>query len=92
MAAHVREFVTNYKKKYGCLPDLLSAQAYDATNIIIEALMKSDNVNREELRKSIYNTRDFYGVTGVTHFSSSGEALKEIPILTIKNHRFIRLN
>lgn len=92
MEPHVREFVTNYKKNYGCLPDLLSAQAYDATNIILEALMKSDNVNREELRKSIYNTRDFYGVTGVTHFSSSGEAIKEIPILTIKNHRFIRLN
>ncbi|MGA1874538.1 MAG: ABC transporter substrate-binding protein [bacterium] len=90
-APQVRQFVYNYQKKYGSVPDLLSAQAYDATNIILEALMRCEDAGREGLRESLSKTMGFQGVTGVTSFAPSGEAVKEVPILSIQNHQFMRI-
>jgi branched-chain amino acid transport system substrate-binding protein len=86
----VLEFVHNYQKKYGSLPDLLSAQAYDTTNILLLALL-SEKLTGEGLRDALSHTRDFAGVTGVTSFSSSGEASKKTFILTIRDKQFICL-
>jgi len=86
----VQEFVYKYQKKYGSLPDLLSAQAYDTTNILLLALL-SEKLTREGLRNSLFQTRNFSGVTGLTSFSSSGEAIKKNFVLTIRDKHFIRL-
>ncbi|MEW5803378.1 MAG: penicillin-binding protein activator [bacterium] len=83
----IQEFVHNYQRKYGHLPDLLSAQGYDTTNILLLALL-SDRLTRAGLRYSLSLTRDFSGVTGTTSFSPSGEAIKKTFIITVKDHRF----
>lgn len=84
----IQEFINKYQKKYGHPPDILSAQAYDTTNILLLALL-SERLTHEGLREALFHTRDFSGVTGVTSFSPSGEAAKKTFILTIKDHRFM---
>ncbi len=84
-----QDFINNYQNKCGDLPDLLSAQAYDATNIIFKALEHSNDFSRDKLREAL-SLIDFQGITGLSRFSASGEALKEIPIISIKKGRFVQ--
>lgn len=88
-APHIRAFVEEYQRKYGLWPDLLAAQAYDTTAIILQALEKCEQLDRESLRRMISEVKNFPGVTGLTSFSPSGEAIKDIPIIAIEKHKFI---
>ncbi|MCL6583756.1 MAG: penicillin-binding protein activator [bacterium] len=86
----VQEFIKKYRRKYGQMPDILAAQAYDTANILLLALL-SERLTKGGLRQALSEIRDFAGVTGPTSFSPSGEAIKKIFILTIQDRRFICL-
>ena len=66
------EFVREYKEKYGLEPDSFACNAYDATNIVLNALKTAGN-DRKAVRDAIANTRDFVGVTGKINFASNGD-------------------
>jgi branched-chain amino acid transport system substrate-binding protein len=83
------EFLDKWEAKYGGVPPSgFHAHAYDATNILlnaIEAVAVVDgdgtvHIGRQALRDAIYNTRDFAGLTGnlacdVNGDCATGEAL-----------------
>ena len=51
---NVQKFVTEYKAKYGAVPNQFAAQAYDAVGIMLVALKKAGpEVTRDSLRDAL---------------------------------------
>jgi len=82
----VREFVVKFKEKYGKEPNVFSAYYFDATNIILEAIL-SGAKTPDEIKSFLYRT-EFSGVTGKTKFDRYGEVEKPIDIFKIENKKF----
>ena len=90
--ASVQEFVTEWKKTHDGAPGQFPAQAYDAVNIMLDAVVKSyPNVTRDSLRDAVATTTDFPGVTGNTSFDENGEPLKELTKATVSNGMFVEV-
>ncbi len=85
--ALIKDFITAYKSKYGELPTYYAALAYDATNILLDALEKN-NFNLKNLRDVISETKDFAGVTGKMSFDKNGDILKTVSLKIVKNINF----
>lgn len=67
-------FVTRYTEKYGTAPDMFAGVAYDAANMVIEAIRQTDG-ERAQIRDWLENgVKDYVGVTGVFTFSPQDHA------------------
>lgn len=87
----VKEFVKNYRLTFGEDPDILSAQAYDATEIILK-ILKEGVETREGLRDALSRVKDFPGVSGSTTITPQGDAEKILFILSVKNGHIVQIN
>ena len=89
---NVQEFVTEWAKTHDNAPGQFPAQAYDAVNIMLQAIAKAyPDVTRESLRDAVAATKDFPGVTGNTSFDENGEPLKELTKATVKDGVFVEV-
>jgi len=86
----IRDFVKDFKKKYGQIPDGFAANSYDALKILALAIKKGGE-DSEGIKDSLYTVTDFPGVTGKTSFDANGDVKKPIGIKTVKDGRFIWL-
>ncbi len=82
----VKKFVDDYMNKFAKRPDLLAAQAYDATRLLFQAANLS--MNRDDIHNNLLQIKDFDGVSGKTNFGGQGEADKLVPILQIKDGKY----
>lgn len=80
--AGYEDFLAKHQAKYGQAPlSVFHAHAYDATNILLNAIEKvattdadgTTYVPKGALRDEIYATKDFQGLTGVLSCSPSGD-------------------
>jgi len=67
---------------YGYRPDAVSAYAYDAVNLIIEAIKKT-GPDRDKIQKSLVNMK-YEGVTGMIHFDDRGNRLGSVCLMEIR--------
>jgi ABC-type branched-subunit amino acid transport system substrate-binding protein len=74
--------------RYGEPPDLVSAQAYDATNMLLEA-SNGGEASWDRTRKNLSKVKDFPGVSGITTILPSGDSIKEVSLLQIKRRSFV---
>ena len=91
---HVKAFVKDYEARYGSKPDMFAAQAFDATNIVLNAIVAAGgpNATRAKVRDAMAATKDFPGVTGVTSFDpKTREPAKVLTKLQIQNGKFVLL-
>ncbi len=65
-------FVKKFEEKYGSL-GIWSAYAYDATNILLDAVRRAGKKDRVAVLEAMRQTKDFPGVTGVTNFDAKGD-------------------
>ena len=86
--ARIREFVISFQRRYGEPPDLVSAQAYDATNMLLEASHGAET-SWDTTRQNLSLVKDFPGVSGRTTIQPSGDSLKEVSLLQIRRRRFV---
>ncbi|MCK4655014.1 MAG: penicillin-binding protein activator [Candidatus Cloacimonetes bacterium] len=84
----IKEFVENFKVKYGIEPDNWAAQCYDALNIIALAI-KDSGYNSDSIKKALYGIKNFPGVSGLTTFDENGDVIKPIKLKTVKNGKFV---
>lgn len=84
----VQDFISAYKDAYGTVPGNWAALAYDATNVLLEA-MKScgDDLTRENINNAVKNI-DYVGVTGENKFVD-GDVEKEYLTLQVQNGQFV---
>jgi len=77
-----KKFIEDYKAKFGKDPEPFSAQAYDATAIVlkaIEAAIKEaggQKPSRKAVAEKVRATKDFQGITGVITFDERGDPVK----------------
>jgi branched-chain amino acid transport system substrate-binding protein len=87
----IKVYLDNYQKEYGEKPDIWSAQAYDAMNIIATSIERKKHTGNR-LRDEIAKTRNYEGVSGNTSFNDTGEVLKPLKLMMVKNGKFIDFN
>lgn len=81
----VVKFVNDYKKLYGGTPDALAATAYDAANIMFDAIKRSKSLSGPDIRDALATTNAFPGVTGTVTFNQQRDAVKPIVMIEIKD-------
>ena len=87
----VQKFVRDFKANFGEEPDYLSAQSFDAANIMINNILAGAG-NRIKMKESLKAVKNFPGVTGNTTLLPSGDSEKNIFALTVKRKKIIQKN
>jgi branched-chain amino acid transport system substrate-binding protein len=82
----VVNFLKAYGAKYnGAVPDALAALAYDATNILLQAIQESGSTTDTAKVKVAMEKISFNGVSGKITFDAQHNPIKSAPILAVKN-------
>jgi ABC-type branched-subunit amino acid transport system substrate-binding protein len=87
----VQKFVKEYREQFQQDPNLFSAQAYDAANIILEAIKKGA-VTPSGVRAAIADTKEFEAVSGYIFEMKEGEAIKKPFLIQVKKGRLVQVN
>lgn len=83
-----KDFVARYQARYGPIGSF-SAYAYDATNVLIEAIRRAGVKDREAVLREVRAMKDFHGVLGPVNFDPKGDAIgKSIGIFQVQNGEF----
>lgn len=80
-------WVKKYREKFGQTPDALGTLAYDATNLLLEAIRKANSDDPVKIRAALASIKGFKGVTGESAMDDNGNAIKSAVILQIANGR-----
>lgn len=78
-------FIAEYKKRYGTLPDGLSALGYDAAKIMFEAMKRAENLTSENIKNELAKIKDFPGVTGTITIDENRNTTKSAVVVKIEN-------
>jgi branched-chain amino acid transport system substrate-binding protein len=82
-----KEFVKAYEAAYKEAPGTYAAYAFDATQIIIQA-MKDKGADRQSIADYITSLKGYEGTTGTHDFDENGDVLKEPEKLIVKDGKF----
>jgi branched-chain amino acid transport system substrate-binding protein len=86
----VRDFVDKYKAAYdGQSPDAIAVLAYDAANVLFDAIKRAGNDDPKLIRDALAETRDFPGVIGPITIDKDRNAIKPAVILKIADNKFV---
>ena len=85
-----REFVENYRAKYGKAPsEAYALYGYECGRVALEALRKAEKKDRDAVRKAGIVIKDFPGVTGVYSFDPNGDTTSAVMSgIAVKNGKF----
>ena len=78
------QFRQKFQKMYNRKPGMAASFSYDAMNVLIEAVRKAGNPDRELIQKSLKNIQ-YSGVTGLIKFDDKGNRLGKFEIRKTKN-------
>ncbi len=89
--AVVTGFLRDYEAKYGKAPDALAVLAFDATNVLLEAIKQADTTDTEKVRDTLAAI-EFEGVAGVITFNAEGDPIKTAAInqVTTDGIKFVK--
>jgi ABC-type branched-subunit amino acid transport system substrate-binding protein len=79
-----KAFVAAFQAKYGYLPSILEASAFDAASMI-RAVVERGARTREEVRAGLAALKGFPGATGDLAFDAQREIAKRLFYLTVDN-------
>lgn len=65
-------FAWDYKRRFGKKPEPFAAQAYDATAVLLEAIVAAEPLTREAVVKALGATR-YIGYSGIITFDAHGD-------------------
>ncbi len=86
----IQKFVHDYKQRYGNLePDAHAALAYDAMNVVADAIRRAGTTDSAKLREALAQTKDFSGVTGMISMNRDRDAVKPAVVLKLEDGRRI---
>ncbi|MCR4421195.1 MAG: ABC transporter substrate-binding protein [Spirochaetales bacterium] len=80
----VQEFVKKYQAKFGKVPDALAALAYDAMQIMLDAIKRAGSTDPEKIKKALAET-NINVVSGLITFDKNRNPIKSAVIIAIKN-------
>jgi len=86
-----QKFVEDFEARFGTKPTVLAAQAYDATNMMFQAILEGGN-NRLEVKQRLNGISDYPGVSGSTTILPSGDTERSLVKLSVKDGRIVPVN
>ena len=90
--SRVRKFNELYEDFFGKEPDVLSAQAFDAANMVFDIVSKDRVVDRQTVKKELLEIKNYRGVSGKTTILPNGDSEKSLFFISIKNNKRIQVN
>jgi branched-chain amino acid transport system substrate-binding protein len=86
-------WVKKYKEKHGQVPDALGTLAYDATNLMLEAIRKANSDDPKKIRAALASIKDFKAVSGKSTLDKNGDMIKSAAILKIEGgqQKFVKM-
>ena len=86
-------WVKKYREKHGQVPDALGTLAYDATNLLLEAIRKAGSDDPKKIRDAMASIRDFNAVSGKSTLDGNGDMIKSAAILKIEGgkQKFVKM-
>ena len=91
-AAAVATFASQFQQRYGEPPALLAAQGYDTLQLLAQMLQQNDITTRDDLRDSLFQVRDYPGLSGLTTITPEGDSEKIPYLLTIRRGQIVQVN
>jgi len=88
----VQEWVKKFTDKYGAAPDSIATMAYDATNMLLEAIEQAGADDPDQVKDALAKI-EFQGVTGTIVFDSFHNPIKPAAVLQVKDGqvRFVEM-
>lgn len=89
----VVNWVKKYKAKHGQAPDALGTLAYDAANLLFDAVRKAKTDDPAKIKEALATIKGFKGVTGRFAIDENGDPIKSAVIIRIENgkQKFLKL-
>jgi branched-chain amino acid transport system substrate-binding protein len=82
----VRAFVKQYTAEYGSHPDAIACLAYDAANLVLDAVQRAGRDDGPAIRDAL-RAADLAAVSGRVRFDADRNPLKSAVIIRIQNGR-----
>jgi ABC-type branched-subunit amino acid transport system substrate-binding protein len=86
----VRNFVEQYRKRFQQPPTAFAAQAYEATTLVLDGILKGATTGRA-LRESVKNVKDAPGLIGPLTMNPAGYLERRYVLIQVKNGRLVPL-
>ena len=86
----VTDFTRRHHMSYGQTPDVMAAQAYDATRVLLAALPPGSG-SRQELEERLRHVRGYPGASGTITIQDDGSVQKTPAIRGVRGGRIIEL-
>lgn len=80
----LQAFIDAYKAEYNAEPSMFEALAFDATNLLIEAIEKADSTDSDAVNKAVAEI-EFSGVTGDFTFDETHTPIKSVLVVELKD-------
>ena len=78
-----KRFALAFQEKFGRVPSILEASAYDAARMVAEVVGKQHAEGRDAVRAALAGLRGFQGATGDISFDLHGEPVRTLFFLTV---------
>lgn len=78
----LKAFVEAFKKEYGEEPSMFAALAFDATNLLLDAIEKAGTLDGAEVNK-VMNAMNYTGVTGSFTFDKTHTPIKSVLVVEL---------
>jgi len=85
----VQDFVSKYEAKYGSKPDALAALAYDAANILFQAMEQAKSVDDPDKVAATMESGTFPVVSGDISYDESHNPVKAAVVLKVENGQVV---
>ncbi len=85
----VKQFVADYQKRFGAVPDAMGALGYDSVLALVDAIKRAGSTDGAKIRDALATVKDLDGVTGKTTLDADRNAQKPAVIIAIKDGKFV---
>ncbi len=84
-----KQFVADYQKEFGAIPDAMAALGYDSVLALVDAIKRANSTDGSQIRDALATLKDLDGVTGKTTLDANRDAKKPAVIIEIKGGKFV---
>ncbi len=85
-----RAFYEAYKRKFNAEPEAYAVYGYEAARVVLDAIARAGQKDREAIRAAVAATKDFDGALGRWSFDANGDTtLKVMMVEEIKDGKFV---
>ena len=85
----MKQFVADYQKEFGAVPDAMAALGYDSVLALVDAIKRANSTEGPNIRDALATLKDLDGVTGKTTLDANRDAEKPAVIIGIKDGKFV---